>query len=549
MRIIRTLLICLGLCPVALAQTGNDLFDGNVLQEIRLDVNPADWQAIQANPASDAYYPADLHWRSMTVGQVGIRQRGGSTRTGVKPSLRIDINRYQDQTFLGLKSFNLKNNAQDASMMKDRLVMEVYARFGIAVPRHVSARLYVNGDYYGVYGLVESVDKTFLQRVFAENDGYLYTYELAGPYHFEYLGPDPALYSPRFFNPQTHENKPDPAPLVAMIRTMNIASDADFPTAIAPYIDTALFMKELAIEDFMAEMDGLLSGMNNFNLYRFLNGISQVIPNDKDLTFGGPPSNLNRPQTPLLTAAARNVLIRRAFNVAAARNAYFNTIRSLSQIAGTGGWLESEISRIYDQIRTAARDDPKKQCFTGAGTFTCTNVNFEDEVTANLQFARQRGDYALNQITALSAEQMYAFNARGGVSLTNASRLRSGYVLVDSDIGSPAADGVGILTNRQNGILISETAARASPAIQHGSIYVDAGSGVQTALAIANAGPNDAIISFSFTAADGTTSGQGSIVVPAGTHVAQFVDEHIRSGDFGSRKAVLTFDSSSPVFV
>src|SRR5439155_25907044 len=109
------------------------------------------------------------------------------------------------------------------------------------------------------------------------------------------------------------------------------------------------------------------------------------------------------------------------------------------------------------------------------------------------------------------------------------------------------ADGVGILTNRQNGILISETAARASPTIQHGSIYVDAGSGVRTALAIANAGPNDAIISFSFTAADGTTSGQGSIVVPAGTQVAQFVD--VRPGDFGPRKAVLTFDSSSPVFV
>ncbi len=547
MRIIVTLLIAISSCTGALAQTSNDLFDVNVLQEIRLDVKPTDWQAIQDNPASDAYYLADLHWRNITVGKVGIRQRGGSTRSGIKPSLHVDINRYEDQTFLGLKSFNLKNNVQDASMMKDRLVMEVYSRFGVPVQRHVSAKLYVNGDYYGVYGLIETVDKTFLQRVFAENDGYLYSYELAGLYHFEYLGPDAALYSPRFFSPQTHENKPQPGPLVAMIRTMNLASDADFPTAIAPYLDISLFMKQLAIEDFMAEMDGILTGMNNFDLYRFLNGTSQVIPNDKDLSFGGPPSNLNRPQTPLLAGAARNVLIRRAFNVTAARNAYFNTIRSLSQITGTGGWLESEISRIYNQIRAAARDDTKKQCFTGTGTFTCTNANFEGEVTANLQFARQRGDWALNQIAALSAEQMYAFNARGGVSLTNASRLLSGYALVDSDIGSPAADGVAILTNRQNGILISETASRASATIQHGSIYVDAAGGVRTGLAIANAGTNDAIISFSFTAADGTTSGQGSIVVPARTQVAQFVD--VRPGDFGPRKAVLTFDSSSPVFV
>src|SRR5437867_12715639 len=111
--------------------------------------------------------------------------------------------------------------------------MELYSRFGVPAPRHVSAKLYVNCDYYGVYGLVESVDKTFLQRVFGENDGYLYTYELAGAYHFEYLGPDPGLYSPRFFNPQTHQNKPDPSPLVAMIRAINIPTDSDLPAVYA----------------------------------------------------------------------------------------------------------------------------------------------------------------------------------------------------------------------------------------------------------------------------------------------------------------------------
>src|SRR5262249_61692450 len=117
----------------------------------------------------------------------------------VKPSLKIDINRYEDQTFLGLKSFNLKNNVQDASMMKDRLVMEVYSRFGVAVQRHVSAKLYVNGDYYGVYGLIESDDKTFLQRVFNEKEGYLYNYELARAYPLQYLRPYSPLSLPPFF--------------------------------------------------------------------------------------------------------------------------------------------------------------------------------------------------------------------------------------------------------------------------------------------------------------------------------------------------------------
>src|SRR5207247_4411065 len=110
MRIIVTLLIVISSCTGALAQTSNDLFDVNVLQEIRLDVSPADWQAIQDNPASDAYYLADLHRRNITLGRVGISQRGGSTRSGIEHSLHVEINRSEDQTVPGLKSFNLKHN-------------------------------------------------------------------------------------------------------------------------------------------------------------------------------------------------------------------------------------------------------------------------------------------------------------------------------------------------------------------------------------------------------------------------------------------------------
>src|SRR5438093_8220667 len=190
-----------------------------------------------------------------------------------------------------------------------------------------------------------------------------------------------------------------------------------------------------------------------------------------------------------------------------------------------------------------------KLCFTGAATLPCSNTNFEDEVTANLQFARQRGDYALSQIAVLSAQQMYAFNARGGVSLTKltSSQPISGYGVLDGDLGSAAADAVAMLINRQNGILISETAAVASPTIQHGMIYVDATSGARTALAIANAGTNDAVVSFSLTGPDGLTIGQGTTVVPARTQIAQFVDE--RPFNSGSPKAILIFDSSTPVFV
>src|SRR5437762_13659730 len=99
----------------ASAQTANDFFDTNVLQEIRLDVNPNDWLTLKANVGSDDYYPADLLWRIITVARVGIRQRVASTRTFLKPGLRIDFNRITSgQTFLGYSGFGPDNYVQDA---------------------------------------------------------------------------------------------------------------------------------------------------------------------------------------------------------------------------------------------------------------------------------------------------------------------------------------------------------------------------------------------------------------------------------------------------
>src|SRR5437660_11288863 len=90
------------------SQTINDFFNGDVLQEIRLDVNPLDWTALKANLASNQYYPANLRWRGIEIDNIGIRQRGGATRNGIKPGLRVDFNQYEPgKDFLGLKSIGL----------------------------------------------------------------------------------------------------------------------------------------------------------------------------------------------------------------------------------------------------------------------------------------------------------------------------------------------------------------------------------------------------------------------------------------------------------
>ena len=92
---------------------------------------------------------------------IGIRSRGNGSRSGVKPGLRVDFDRYAiAQKFLGLKSFVLRNNTQDPSNLHERLSMLFFRRMGLPASREVYARLFVNNEYRGLYTIVESVDKS-----------------------------------------------------------------------------------------------------------------------------------------------------------------------------------------------------------------------------------------------------------------------------------------------------------------------------------------------------------------------------------------------------
>ena len=252
-----------------------DLFDDSQLQEIRLVVNPRDWADLKASFQLNTYYPAHFVWRGQTVSNVGIRSRGTGSRSGVKPGLRVDFNRFDpSQHFLGLKSVVLRNNVQDPSQLHERLAMRLFTQLGLPAPREAHARLYVNDEYAGLYTVVEAIDKAFLADRFGQDGGYLYEYDYDPadpPYRFEYRGPQPSLYSPKPFKPVTHEMDPDPQPLANLARAIAETPDADFVRVLSGYLDLERFAAHVAVEAFLTDTDGVLGdwGMNNFYLYRF----------------------------------------------------------------------------------------------------------------------------------------------------------------------------------------------------------------------------------------------------------------------------------------
>ena len=163
----------------ATAQTATDLFNGEVIEEIRLFMNSRDLLELRERYTDDTYYTADLEWQQLRVRNVGVRSRGNASRSPTKLGLRIDFNRFRTgQRFLGLTSLVLDNFWQDPSFMRERLAMAFFERMAQPAPRLSFVRLYINHTYQGLYGIVEPVDATYVSRTLGQSEGYLFEYQM-----------------------------------------------------------------------------------------------------------------------------------------------------------------------------------------------------------------------------------------------------------------------------------------------------------------------------------------------------------------------------------
>jgi spore coat protein CotH len=332
-----------------------------------------DWEKLKQNFQENTYYPADLQWNGQTVRNTGIRSRGLGSRSGTKPGIRVDFDRYSsDQTFLGLKSMILDNLTQDKSGVRESVAMRLFARVGIPASRESFASLYVNNQLIGLYAVVESVDKDLLARVFGtldgnvQNDGYLfeYNYVLGSPWRFEHMGSGLDPYKERF-DPKTHESKSDAdkwGPIEELVRMVNDTPAGSLASVLEPRLDVVAFLRYVAAQNFVAENDGFVGydGMNNFYFYRLEDSTRHVfVAWDEDNAFLSTDFGLT-------TRHDENVLLRKVMEASAWRSQYFTSLQETAESAAriedgqSDGWLLAEMRRQLDLIADAMRDDPSK---------------------------------------------------------------------------------------------------------------------------------------------------------------------------------------------
>ena len=355
---------------------------------VDLELHSADWAKLKENFQENTFYPADFKWNGQTVFNVGIRSRGRGSRNPNKPGLKVDFDKYSvNQKFLGLKSLVLDNLTQDPSGIHETVSMRFYERLGIPTPRETHVRLYVRGEFIGVYALVESIDKSFLARIFGvidedtQNDGWLYEFVWQDHWLFTDLGGDLTEVKLRF-DATTHESKSDEEKyrqIQELITLANHTPEERFVEVIGPRFDIRGFIRFVAAQAYLGETDGFLGafGVANFYLYRLENRIQHVlIAWDSDNTFWGPTFPVLPPQD--------NVLMATLMRIPEYNALWYSELARANELAEADDWLDAEIVRQVQMIEDAMKEDVRKPY---------SNNSFEGGSAEMLSFAHARIEY------------------------------------------------------------------------------------------------------------------------------------------------------------
>jgi spore coat protein CotH len=383
--------LCLAAAPVA-AQTADDLFAVDTIHDLRLFINSRDLQQLRQHFDENKYYAADLQWRHVRVRNVAVRSRGLSSRSATKLGLRVDMNRFTSQRFVGLTSLVLDNLWHDPSLMRERLGMAVFRRMGHPASRVSFARLYINSAYQGLYAIVEPVDAQFVQRTLGFSDGYLFQYKWVREYFGEYLGDELAPYK-QLFEAETHRLASDTvlySPIRDLFREMNHIDDAPWREAVERYLDLEQFVAYVAIEAFMSESDGVTGfwGMANFFLYRSEHTTRhRLLTWDRDRAF-------EQIDSPILARTEQNALVRRALAFPDLRARYLAILEECARAATEDGWLEQEVDRVARLITSAAYEDVRKQF---------SSDQFDAQVLYLRDFATRRPAFVVSEVARARA--------------------------------------------------------------------------------------------------------------------------------------------------
>jgi hypothetical protein len=236
--------------------------------------------------ASDVYVHADAEMQVpdgevFVLPDIGVRLKGryGSFRTlDQKAAFLLRFDQWDPmQEPLGLEKLALNNMVQDPSMIHEQLAYMLFRDAGAPAPRSGYARVFVNGELYGLYATIEVIDNSdFLDLWYGYDDGNLYEGEYGSDLYDDWVtsfdldnGTDVG-----FQDVQELTDAFD-----AMVTPDTFLADADLVIDADRYVDFA------ATEIWLGHWDGYAWTRNNYFIYRGLDMRWTFMPWGIDQTF------------------------------------------------------------------------------------------------------------------------------------------------------------------------------------------------------------------------------------------------------------------------
>ena len=158
------------------------LFDTDQIISVNILMNEDDWQDMLDNAMDEEYHKCDVEINGTTIYNVGIRTKGNTSLSSIandpttdRYRFKLEFDHYVDgQTCFGLDKLVLNNNYADATNMKEALVYDMFAYMDADASLYNYASISLNGEYWGVYLALESVEESFMLRNYGTQNGQLY---------------------------------------------------------------------------------------------------------------------------------------------------------------------------------------------------------------------------------------------------------------------------------------------------------------------------------------------------------------------------------------
>lgn len=355
------------------------LFDKNSLITINISMDENEWREMLDNAMQEQYYKCDVAVNGTEFYSVGIRPKGNTSLSSIandpdndRYSFKLEFDQFVNgQNCFGLDKLILNNNYADATSMKEAIIYDMYEFLDADASLYNYAKIYVNGEYFGVYLALEAVEESFMLRNYGTEDGYLYKpdgmnmggrneegggfgFGRGGGANLNYTDDNLDSYGTIWACAVNDSKDEDHQRVVTALKNIHEGKD------IEKYFDIDNILKYMAVHSFSVNNDSLSGSMaHNYYLYES-GGKINIIPWDYNLSFGGMGGS---DATGMINDAIDNSYSStRLFDAILTNEEYLEKYheyyRKLIEGYFDGGEFNRTYSRIRNLIDTPTKNDP-----------------------------------------------------------------------------------------------------------------------------------------------------------------------------------------------